>query len=202
MEILLPRHGFFFSAWKFIFSAWKFIFSAWKNLNNQLKKIGNLRSNILCLPWISCETTPRRLCETLRLCVRNICTQIAQKHTEFSLQFFRQKNMFLFSRKVAKGAEQYVLMFFYITKSQTTEIQMFENYYFYTHFGNPNSILLSKIDFTQSRKECGALCPFVLLSKIAAPSAWDHNTPHGILCLPWISCEITSRWWRRSEFHL
>ena len=34
---------------------------------------------VLCLPCLLCETTPRRLCETLRLCVRNICAQ-KEKH--------------------------------------------------------------------------------------------------------------------------
>ena len=29
---------------------------------------------VLCVPWIPCETTSRRLCETLRLCVRQYYT--------------------------------------------------------------------------------------------------------------------------------
>ena len=42
-------------------------------------------ARILCLPCLLCETTPRRLCETLRLCVRRKYLLLSKKlHTEIT----------------------------------------------------------------------------------------------------------------------
>ena len=125
MEILLPRHGIFFLGMKIFFLGMKIYFLGMKKTNNQLKKIGNLRSNILCLLWISREITSRR--------PRRLCA--------FAWEIF-------------------------------------------AHSTETHRILLR------------------MFPRKSAPSAWDHNTPHGILCFPWILCEITSRRWLRSEFHL
>ena len=106
-------------------------------MHSWLKNYEKIRANtwikFCVVPWIPCEPIARRLCETLRLCVRNIAHGKHRNTQNCAAQIFRQKNIFCltqnsrntqnrlhvftriytekFSRKGAKGAERYVLLF-------------------------------------------------------------------------------------------